>query len=522
MGKRKRNENGEPKPEDFNLIPINGSASINFKPYIESIDEPIFPSLIYCIQSITTNNTLTITNEELSPYLMKNEGFYICQTHGLSEQPHIDCVYCTPFLKFNYVFILKTKYHYLSFPPPNWYSPKVLNFLKTFSMKSFRYLKSTVHHPDEAMKEISSYALFVNMGFTEGSLKSLSTGKTSYIRNCVLGFHTFGGRATLSIDSTLSPQYVILPQQIYDNLNLACPIVIINRSPSLKNTCIYGVEAIRNEDSADYTIRMNSYVSEGLHADQDGDELSIFYIKHPGKNIPSHNIKMAIVELKKFCWNGGIRHDFKYKPRYEFTQYLKYVLYRYNDHFCKHNKLWASIKGDVALKCNKIMHLGCSIYPREVDEFICQLSDFVKNLDVQFSTCEELLNGTGAIKDVVLSGAKGEDVHILTYLNNLYNLNASRTEEMISNFNKYIESGTKMSHNGTYQFLVLEAVNPLTMLNGHVFYNDVIIMFDMSKATSLASYYFNTISVEHIFNYIGNTTNLVTDDEVDSYLRSLK
>ncbi|UOT91809.1 LEF-9 [Aratus pisonii nudivirus] len=500
----------------------NNSNSIKFISYLSSIQQPIFPSLVYCVQPTTTNNVLTLCNKELSTYLQSNKNFYICRTHGLLSEKNIDCMYCSLFNDFTYVFIIKTKYHYLTFPPPKWYSAKVLNFLKTFCFNSLKYTQRAKCCNVEKNAELNSYIMFINMGFTEGNIRALSTGKTSYIRNNILGFHTFGGRATLSIDATLSPQYAILPQHIFDNLNLATPLVILNRAPSLKNTCIYAVEVLRNSDPTDYTIRMNSYITEGLHADQDGDELSLFYIKHPGKDEPSHDIQMAITELKRFSWNGGVRHDFSFKPRYEFTQYLKYILYIYNDYFCENNSLWASIPGTVEEKCKIMMHLGCSIYKKEIDTFIFQLSNFVSQLKPQLATSKDLLSGSGSIEAVIKSGAKGEQIHIETYKRHLYNLNKNRKTEMINNFNKYIESGSQMSLLGAYQFIFLEAVNPLTMLSGHVYYNDKILMKDIIHSTAFASYCYNDIACKYTFtNLAADEHNNISDAEVEEYLNSI-
>ncbi|UVX94913.1 LEF-9 [Callinectes sapidus nudivirus] len=522
----KKPKNDTEEDDDNNgFVPIEVSSEANpikFKAAVTSLKEPVFPSLAYCLQPVTTENTLTVSVELLHNMIISHSEFYMCQTHSLSVVKNENCPYCTLFTKFTRTFILKTKYHYFTFPPPIWYSAKVLNFLKTFCASSYKYTKVKTMYPNEKSKEVISYSMFTNMDFNEGSLNSLSTGKTSYIRNNILASHTFGARATLTIDSTLSPQYVVFPQHIFDGLELACPLVIINRAPSLKNTCIYAVEVLRSDDPDDYTIRMNSYVTEGLHADQDGDELTIFYIKHPDKCDPSHETQLAITELKKFSWNGGIRHDFAYKPRYEFTQYLKYILYRYDDHFNKNNKLWASISGSVSEKCIKMMHLGCSIYPKEVDEFIEQVSEFVSKLDIQLSCIGDILNGTGTIEDVVLSGAKGEQLHIKTFLTNLYNLSPDRRKLLIDNFNNYIESGSKMSINGAYQFLSLESVNPMYLLDGDVFFNSKLLMKNIMAATAFAQYCYNIIASNHIFSYIANTCGtLVSDEEVDEYMKLL-
>lgn len=501
-------------PDDTNQI--------TFTSYFSSIDQPIFPNTVYCFQPITTKNTLTICVLQLSKFLSDyGFDFFICQRHGLAKETHVDCLYCTAFSKFTFTFILRTKYFYMTFPPPSWYQPKVLNFLRTFCNTSCKYLVSKYSCHLEKDCELKHYSLFVAMNFNDGCIKDLSTGKTSYVRNSILGFHSLGGRATLSIDCTLSPQVLLLPQKMFDEMDMACPLVIVNRAPSLKGTCIYVLEALRNPNVNDYTIRINGYICEGLHADQDGDELSIFYLKHPHTNYPSHDIKMAICELKRMCWNGGVRHDIAYRPRYEFTQYHRYILYRYNDYFCSINKLWNSINAPVEEKCNIVMNLGCSIYIEEVDNLIQQLSDFVANLKIQTVTCQELLNADGAIKDVVLSKAKGETIHLNTYLKNLYKVNEDRKNDLISNFNKYIVSGSEMSRNGTYQFLFLETVNPLYLSNGNIFFNDTILLPNVSKSTAFASYFFNICATEYIFKYIAKTSKFVSDEDCINYISEL-
>ncbi len=502
-------------PEDINPI--------TFTPYITSVHQPIFPNTIYCFQPITTMNTLTVCVLQLYTFLLTyGFDFSICQRHSLLEKPHLDCLYCIPFPKFTYTFIIKTKYYFMTFPPPSWYQPKVLNFLKTFCCSSYKYMQSKTSCTFEQEQELKSYSLFVNMNFNDGCLKDLSTGKTSYVRNKILGFHSLGGRATLSIDCTLSPQIVLLPQHMFDMMDMACPLVIVNRAPSLKGTCIYVLEALRNDNVNDHTIRINPYICEGLHADQDGDELSIFYLKHPGTNHPSHEMKMAICELKRLSWDGGVRHDIAYRPRYEFTQYHRFILFRYNEFFCKVNKLWASIRAPIAEKCNIVMNLGCSIYVDEVNALIQQLSEFVSKLDIQTASASELLNANGSIRDVVLSGAKGEAIHLETYLRNLYSLNPNRKTDLIANFNKYIQSGSEMSRNGTYQFLFLETVNPLLLLDGHVYFNDVILLRNIVKATCFASFFFNVFATQYIFAYIANTSKIVSDDECLQYIQQLK
>ncbi len=530
--KRKTSKNEKPnkKIEDMYIhANMEHHTPIKFKTNLDSIEEPTFVSLAYCIQQCSTKNTLTLELTDLHRFINKskvkksivNTDFYICIKHKLQETPILDCVYCTKFLQFTYTYLLVTKYHIFPFPPPKWYTPIVLNFLNNFCDSANASLTSKTSH-DRKIKELDNYGKFINMNYSEGNLNSLSAGKTSYIRNSILGYHTLGVRATLTIDSTLSPHYAILPQSIFDRLNMACPLVILNRAPSIKNTCIYAVEVLRNPDPYDLTIKINSYITEGLHADQDGDELTIFYIQHPGTNIPCHKTEMAISELKCFSWKYGPRYDMSFKPRYEFTQYLKYILWRYNNYFCKHNKLWANLTGNNVKKCRMMMHLGCSIFPKEVDDFIDLLSAFVKNLSFQLPTIVHLLKGTGSIHDVILSGAKGEQLHMEQYLSNLYNLDVDKVKKLIANFNNYISSSSEMSINGAFQFLILGAINPLYLLNDRLFYNDKVLAKDIGKNTTMASYLYNSKACDVVFNYIAKNNNFITEEDIDAYIREYK
>ena len=146
-------------------------------------------------------------------------------------------------------------------------------------------------------------------------------------------------RGVLTIDCKLSPHYISIPQKEFDNLDLATPLVIVHRDPSINDTCIYVAEILRNENPCDFTIHLNPYMTHGLHADQDGDEVTLFYIEKQDHE-PSSAIQSAITELRNSSWKYGRRHNFAYKCKYSFTQYHRYLLFILNDFFCEHNELW--------------------------------------------------------------------------------------------------------------------------------------------------------------------------------------
>lgn len=491
---------------------------INFKRNHESLTEGSFYTIYYCIKRSTTDNMLTVKVNDMWSAYGKNENCIICLIHGLVKERQKDCEHCTLFTSFKYAFVIHTGFSYYTFPPPVIYTLKNINYYKTFCRHATDnlYVESVNMKIDVRKIEANYYHKFMNMDFQGGPLKGIASGKTSFLRNKILAYQTKGIRATLTIDCSLSPHYVILPQKIYDSLSLAVPLIIINRAPSIRNECIYAVEPCRNKNVNDYTIRINPYLTEGLHADQDGDELTIFYIEHTDE-LPSMEMTLAITELKKLSWKYGNRHDISYASRFQFTQYHKYILYTYDDYFCKINKLWASLEGEPIIKARQIMELGCSTHFNEVDEFITQLSEFTQRLPPLLTSVNDVLNGTGDIESVVKSGAKGSTNHIIEYLKNIFEDNKDNKKNLIASFNKNITSSTTMSAAGGYQFQLLSTVNPLTLHGDFIYYNSTILLKNVKSAASMAGYYYNTASVLYAMkgvNTIGKNILNISEDEV--------
>lgn len=506
MGKRK-STTPTPPIEDkrykqaFKPIHSNNEP-IQFKTVLSNIEDPVWLTSCYTIKPVTTENVLTIHCLDMfNVYEKKKEDSNMCIIHGVTEEPEENCELCTTFVKFKYTFIIHTRFAYYTFPPPVLYTKKNLNYFKTFITSAKDNLNITTEKLCVRAKEyeFNHHNAFIQRDFKGGQLKNQASGKTSFIRNAILGYQTKGIRATLTIDCSLTPHYITLPQKIYDGLNLATPLIIINRAPSIKNTCVYVVEACRNEYVDDYTIHINPYMTEGLHADQDGDELTIFYIEYTSE-IPSLEMKMAISEMKKLSWKYGTRHDISFTPRYQFTQYHKYILHKYNDYFEKNNKLWASLSGTPLEKSFKIMDIGCSIMYDEMDEFINLLTNFIKTLPLELTPINQIINGTGDVRHVVDSGAKGSNNHITEYLKNLMNTNPNNKEALINGFNKSINSSAKMGIEGGRQFSLLYTVNPLSLHRNYVYYNTKVLLDNVKNSTSMASFYYNTCSIEYIIN----------------------
>lgn len=488
--------------------------------------EPMFYNKYFCIKPVNAGNTLTIVVEDF----LSIKGFdqcFLCLYHGcVADMPK--CTNCYPFLKFPHTFLLKSFFELYSIPPPAIFSDKNVNFFKSFletckkrffeqipKRKSNKPKQRKLNLNGQKIHENIKYLNFIRSDFKGGNLGNMRSGKKSYVRNKILGKCVNGARMTLTIDSAMSPNEISIPQVIFDSLKLACPLVVVNRSPSINSKCIYVAE-VKPHSNDNYTILINSYILEGLHADQDGDELNIYFLKHDA-TLPSHMMKVAIAELKMLSWQFGLRYDFFYKPRYEFSQYQKTLCSIYDEELKRTNHLWASL-GDAPIKkkLNMIMNLGCSIKYDEVDEFIGFLCNIIKKNKIHPDSAlmdwhndhivtinDSVFETDFLLKHIIEAGAKGSKMHINTFKNALFNSNIDAWQKSaIEKFDHTVNSSSEMSIAGAQQFVLLYEFNSLFLNGGDLYKNgnkilDGFLDCDLGNVLS-----YNMVAVDWTFDQI--------------------
>lgn len=479
----------------------------------EKISSPNFFNLTYCVKPAATVDTPTFTVKSFyNCYQNKSDetNITLCLIHGPRKSTLQElnfCNHCTPFVEFPYSFVVKTRHNFFQFPQPNLYVGKNFNYFRSFIETAHNNLfaKSEAQIKNGSLLEDRYYAKFIRDDFKFGNLQNLTSGKNSYIRKKLLGYLMFGVRLTVTIDCTLGPNYASIPQKIYNELNLATNYVILNRAPSINSRCIYVCELLCHSHVNDMTIRINPYIVPGLNCDQDGDEISCFVLQRKAE-VLSLEMEAAIIELRSLSWKYGSRHDSLYRPRYSFSQYHKYILHTYNEYFCQHNSLWASLShaGDTPKKCSKLMDLGCSLLHTEVDEFIEFTIEFTKALPLSLVSCKEFLcRGRNSILDrVVDSGAKGCEKHIEIFLKNLHTRQADLEKGLITGFDNYVNANQEMSLGGTRQFVLLYGLNSVYIHNNNVYSNNQIILKDLESSDLASHMFYNPTSVEYVFDQL--------------------
>lgn len=521
------------------------------------------PTLCYTVAVQTERNTLTTTAEYLfhlfqkgsaknaeeaaitagrsrndkprsqprsaSGYLIGLQDCKMCTEHGirLADDPETDKC-CVPAHKFKHAFSVKVLGESYVYPMPIVYTLKNYSFFRSqienaYSIERFanegvvplEKIKVPanlldVDSPDLEKRRLSwssefvknSHKRFLENDFASGNFKILQSGKRSYVRTNLLGHRHHGARMTMVVDNSLRPSEISIPRNIYDQLDLATSMVIINRDPSINETSVY--VATCNHHTGDACIHMNPFVLDGLHADQDGDDINIYFI-HSETDQARPLLKMAIDELRSLSWNLGYRHNIFYEPRYSLGQQFRHLLYAHDDWFLGNShfyKVISKVFRNRLTRMNAVMHLGCSIMHEEVNDFIEKLQAFNRcNVD-NFLKIGDYLSCNEEIQDVVNSKSKGSARHIELYLNGL--TKKIENDELKVAFDDKISSSKVLEREGQTQFSLLHALSPVSMLRGHLYICDRVIVENFARSEFFDGCCNNKYAVYYTFRNLVN------------------
>lgn len=470
---------------------------------------PIFNNYYYNLTKVTEDTVLHIHYMSFKSFLVKKsnslksiildiDNMNLCMKHNISKMKVSDC--CVDFLKYKYSIVL-TYNTDISFvlPPPFIWTTNITYFVKMIK------LMLEDNNRIDLVKRI--YSQFMKSNFKIGEIESIKSKKTSFMRNNILATRGNSIRMTLTMDMMLGPHYIAIADNIYNTLDLETNMVIINRAPSINSTCVYVCEMLTFDDPTDMTVHINPWIAEGLHADADGDELPIYYIKKEG-NMCGFEIEMAVAEMKRISWKYGQRTDIINNSRYHFPQHYKYLTYKYNEEFMK-NRFYNRIKTMYPMlshnEClEKMMAIGCTIMKEEFDNLIDYIIDFQKTVEFIDLSFKEIFNGQ-ELNDIVKSGAKGTQGHIQEFLNSLKHtdneLDDDYKKKLIDSFNKYVDNGNKIKQEGMSQFKYLQGFVNITYNDGDLMSNDHVLVENIAEGFQLfSSCILNSHAVEYMFD----------------------
>lgn len=441
--------------------------------------EPLNKTYFYKIRRTNNKNLLTLNVLDL-PHATYDQ-LYVCMRCYIN--PYMKCQECIKFYRYNKTFLIETLFGFYKSPPPTFFTDRNFNFFKTFIKKVQGFLEEhqitdlkTVEVPsddelkDEFFKfrdiEVKKFESFLNYPFNNGILKQQFSGKKSIIRNMMLGKIMPSMRYVLTIDTQLGPDEVSIPKIVYDKLNLKTNFVIVNRAPSINDTCIYVAILKYHDDS--FTAKLPAFIADGLHADQDGDEITIFMLSKT-QELQNYNEMLMMKELRNSIWSSGIRHKFDYSPKISFGQYYQYVMYLFHDKICEMLPIYAKLPCAKADKPQFLMNLLCGSHYHFGVNFISDLMEMVKNLPIPIPSYEKVLKGE--LNDIVDSKSKGSSSHLDEFVNMMHGLNErDYHSKSTSTFNKYITSSCKMSQSGQQLYSTLFGTSSLNIKENMLFF----------------------------------------------------
>lgn len=495
-------------------------------------------SQFYSIRSLNNDDLITVSLSDLCDLFahkksteFSNSGSVkqtiglqdckMCKDHGITINSNEPC--CVESYKYTKSFCVLTKNVRLVYPMPSVFSSKNFSFFKSHlaTLRNFEIeceeVESTtsVTHVNDSLSEKREklkhkkkiaminklYKRFMENDFQCGSFPILQSGKRSYVRTNLLGHRYYGARMTMIVDNTLRPGEVSVPKFIYNNMDPASHFMIINRDPSINDTSVYVCNCLYH--TTDSCIHINPFILDGLHADQDGDDINVYYLKRETESSRSL-MKTAISEMRMLSWDYGHRHNLFYAPRYSLGQQFTHLLYEHDKWFTENSDFYRELckvfKGDRNKKIKAIMELGCSIMHNEVQDFVELILTFnTLNFDycmrgIDYITCSEV------VQDVVKSGSKGSQRHVDLYLKGLHEQFSA--DDMKVSFDDKIDSGKILEKEGQTQFSLLHALSPVGLMVGNLYYGECKIADHYADSQLFNSYKYNTTAIEYVFGMI--------------------
>jgi hypothetical protein len=240
-------------------------------------------------------------------------------------------------------------------------------------------------------------------------------GSSSYIRTGVGGRKVYNNiRGCITLNTRLLPDQIEIPVCAYESIHLTPTTpIILNRDPSISGTCIFLVYATPCDGS---TIRINTLVLDGLHADVDGDTVNMYVILDECV----HDEMKAAIGYPR----AGIVDVFG-NLRYKFTQHHALYMYtRYHNRYPGGDPLvarvWNGLKSSFDTSENRDMttlellnKTAVALYlyygPQIYDRFVRDIIEWTS------TTTNTIIAGASpdVLIQIVRSGAKGSLEHLV-------------------------------------------------------------------------------------------------------------
>lgn len=361
-----------------------------------------------------------------------------------------------------------------------------------------------------------------------GNPKDCMSGRSSVARKGLVSTTSHNLRLTLTIDPALHPDEILIPRKIYAELIVMCSsdYMVISRAPSIDSHCIY-VCHVKPHDYESSTMVSNGWILEGLHADQDGDELVIYFSKILQNVYGQFPTKLQLAsagELARLSWRFGTGTNTHNMWRFKVCQQHVKYLSLYSPWFERNSRLWKKMVADfpnlsVRERANKILTLR-GIDEAGTDRFVDMMGYFIRNFKEKTLTIPELYSPTkvgGRIHDIANFNVKGTLATLHTY-EQLFEKGVAK-EEQIVYYNKTVSSQKMMGASGGDLFKLLHVCSQSSYYNGNLLSNDRVCATKGGHTAIMISSTANVNAGENLINELLSDTEVTNlKDQYVSFL----
>lgn len=350
-------------------------------------------------------------------------------------------------------------------------------------------------------KEKIYYEKTRNEEINGGQIKNLQSSKESLVRKKILGPSGRGYRLIVTINGLLKPGEVCLSELIWETQKLVSPFVVLNRDPSISTRCLYAVLVKTRPNDFNTTLQVGHVEPLGLNLDQDGDQAQIYTLESESE-IPNYSEQCAALELRALSWQYGKRHDCVYNPRYNFSVYHNTLVEKFKKWFILNNPIFHKLVNTYPFSTTKeildiLMHLGCSVFREEIDNFLESLIFFIGVYKEPACSFFDLLTEKGDLKNLLNNSSKTTQPHIQKYLEDNISDNENFFTECVDSFNKFVRSSNDLSKTGTKSYNILFSTASLQLRNDNCYNGERIYIKNFYSGLT-APFFYNTVTLNFL------------------------
>lgn len=404
----------------------------------------------------STRNLLTLDSKKCSNVKLTNAETptYICPIHQLSS-PAV-CSKCVDFTAYTDPFCIVNGDFGFVFPPPSILTPSQRGVLVGI-------INDLNEEERNDPKLHERYKSLMSRVCTIGVLDKMKKGTRSLAKVKILGGRALGHRGTLTLSTQQIMDLIVMSPATDNQIESFSPLKIMNRDPSIRTTCVYSGIVLGHDKSDDMTISLCANVAEGMGADCDGDEITL-YVPTAPHDAPSAMTMAAALEMKNLTERYGPKRNAINEARYKFTKHERLTAGLYDSILITLDVTWRMIKetfpdATVEKRLHMMENVSC-VYVTEGENFKAILTNLQRQ-NIPPMEMNELAIAPDDVRELphsqfgimIDSGTQGSKRLVEYNYNLIMKKQVVSEEDLIGVFDRPVKQGREMGQLGRETFV---------------------------------------------------------------------